>query len=588
MSTSRNRKKSLLWIILSIIVLINLLVPIVLVGLNSAPDSYYDVSSQENKDLKASDILPKDQYEPILTGEKQALGTLNITDLNFDKSGYNSSASMSSAYKADLTSGALTMSYWGTSFNNTVKIAQVDNLNENITDYKKIDIRLNESISVQYDESIQEVEGYLLYTPRLASLSDFQLWIENETGVYPAMTRQIVGEGNYSIVTYDGADFLKFNYLEFFNDYSSNNFTFHLLWEYEISIENWKLTQDDDQEILLDEDENYVFNPSFSYRFNIKGLEYNKTASNTFEKIPAENLLVNMSINLPDKSQLRNHILKINSIKITSNFFDIDKSIFFPSDLVIANNSLITIDFTANYQMEFVEAVDETWAIDRLVEDTDIRERIYFPSLISGPEHIYVKYVYIIDETISYNQVEEATSQFGRIINYEEVNVTEFEEDIEYSLIFSENATKRAGIMITLPYIIKNEVCPFTIKYETVQDLRVIITDNIRMPIQGLDVEIYYFGELYGSYISKDDHQPIGKTITNENGEIFVKNVPNGNYTIKIYQGETEIKEAEVSSYLEINYVITQVIHFPFIILIYSSISGLIFWLGLRTYRKQK
>jgi hypothetical protein len=136
--------------------------------------------------------------------------------------------------------------------------------------------------------------------------------------------------------------------------------------------------------------------------------------------------------------------------------------------------------------------------------------------------------------------------------------------------------------------MIKNEICPFIIKYETERDLKLIITDNIRMPISGLDVKIYYYGILYGTYISQEVSQPIGPTLTDENGEILVKDVPNGNYTIKIYQGVNLIKEAEVSSYLEINYVTTQIIHFPIIVFIFSSIGGLIFILGLRIYLKQK
>jgi hypothetical protein len=125
-------------------------------------------------------------------------------------------------------------------------------------------------------------------------------------------------------------------------------------------------------------------------------------------------------------------------------------------------------------------------------------------------------------------------------------------------------------------------------KYETELDLKLVITDNIRMPIVGLDVEIYYYGELYGTYMSEDNTQPIGPTITDENGEILVENVPNGNYTIKIYQGDQLLKEAEVSAYLETNYVTTPIIHIPFIVIIFGSIGGLIFGIGFFIYRKYK
>ena len=157
-------------------------------------------------------------------------------------------------------------------------------------------------------------------------------------------------------------------------------------------------------------------------------------------------------------------------------------------------------------------------------------------------------------------------------------------------MIFNENATKRQGIQITLPFLLKGEICPFTFKYEVDKDLKVIITDSIRMPVVGLDVVVYYYGEKYGTYISKEKNQPIGPTITDENGEILVENVPNGNYTIKIYDPITEelIYEAEVSAFTEINYVITPIFHFPLIVLIFSLGSLSIFGLGYKIFKKQK
>jgi hypothetical protein len=292
-------------------------------------------------------------------------------------------------------------------------------------------------------------------------------------------------------------------------------------------------------------------------------------------------------VNFPDKTLLMNHKIQINSENFGSSILNADKSL---SRLVRANNTRFIIDFKVSYIIGFVEPVDETWAIDRLVEEKDIRERIYFPQIISGPSHIFIKYINILEDTIGFDQVESESSLFGRGVSYVEVNVTELEEDIRNSLIFNENATKRQGIKITLPYLIKGEVCPFTFKYETDKDLKVIITDNIRMPIVGLDVVVYYYGEKYGTYISKEVNQPIGPTITDQNGEILVENVPNGNYTIKIYDPITEelILEAEVSAFTDVNYVLTPIVHFPLIVLIFSISSLSSFGIGYKIFKKQK
>lgn len=577
MCSDSSRKERIKYFIFFLIVL-NIVIPLLIVGLQGNTQSNVDENYYYDKIPKTHSFY-KGKYEPILDTEKQGLGDINITDLFLSppERGISLSKGMSTSYKEDLSSGALKVSYNETKFIKTKKIAQVDNINENITEYRKITVLLNETIDVSYNASIQNLEGYLLYAPKLTPFLVVQLWIENDT-----YTLRKVNEQYYSIVTYDDINFLKYNYRDNFTD-NTLNFTLHIIWEYNLTINSWKLTQYEVEDLLIEE-ENQDLSPEFKYEFNLIGKKFNGTQNAV---INAKTLEVNLTVNFPDKALLRNHKLKINSETIVGNFLNPDGSL---SKEVLANNTKFLLDFTVNYTIGFVEPVDETWGIDRLVEDKDIRERIYFPRIISGPNHIFVKYVNFFEDTIGFEQVKSESSLFGRDISYIEVNVTKLEEDIKNSLIFSENATKRQGIKITLPYLIKGEVCPFTFKYETDKDLRVIITDNIRMPIVGLDVVVYYYGEKYGTYISKEVNQPIGPTITDQNGEILVENVPNGNYTIRIYDPITEelIMEAEVSAFTEVNYVITPIVHFPLIFLIFSIGSVCVFGIGFIIFKKQK
>ncbi|MHA1257880.1 MAG: hypothetical protein ACTSPS_20045, partial [Promethearchaeota archaeon] len=146
---------------------------------------YYDKSPKTHS-------FSKGDYEPILDTEKQGLGDINVTDIDFFDIGFNSSQTKGDL-KADLTSGALNMTYEGTEFIKTKKVAQVDNINENITDYRKITILLNESINVVYNASIDPLEGYLIYAPKLTPFLDAQLWVENVT-----FLPKRVNEGNYT------------------------------------------------------------------------------------------------------------------------------------------------------------------------------------------------------------------------------------------------------------------------------------------------------------------------------------------------------------------------------------------------------
>lgn len=159
---------------------------------------------------------------------------------------------------------------------------------------------------------------------------------------------------------------------------------------------------------------------------------------------------------------------------------------------------------------------------------------------------------------------------------------------IEYSLIFTENAVKRKGLRITIPYLIVGETNPFLLKYDATNDLKIVITDTIRMPLIGYRIELLYFGKVFGTYISNDLTQPMAPAYSNENEEIIIENVPNGNYTIKIYQDNVMIMDSLINTFTEVNYIRTNVPYFPLWILIFGCINGALILIGLIIYFNHK
>ncbi|MCJ7650712.1 MAG: hypothetical protein MUP85_19040, partial [Candidatus Lokiarchaeota archaeon] len=232
--------------------------------------------------------------------------------------------------------------------------------------------------------------------------------------------------------------------------------------------------------------------------------------------------------------------------------------------------------------------LDFSWAIDRLIENRDIRERIYFPSLISGPDRIILRYITLIETTITLDQVMSNHSVFKRPVSYFDANVSIIQDELENSLIFTKNSIKKKGLKIFLPYLVKGETDPFILKYKATKDLRVIITDNINMPLTGVKLELFYFDQLYGTYISNDLVQPMAPAFTNENGEIIFSNVPNGNYKARVFLDNQLLLETVVTPFLDVNYITTDIIHFPLVILVFSSFFGIIILIGYIFHLKNK
>jgi len=561
-------------IVIVLFVVLSSLIPLIfmdaLFNYNSLEHENFNI----NIDPKIQDFS-KDDYSPILDAPEQGLGSITITKLTFNEAGIFNRSERYSNLVDDLNSGALNITYLRTQYLQTNEIAQFNNLDKSIPESDEITVLINESISVQYNSSMVESEGYLVYSPRLVPRVLKQVLVQNES----SSIIEELSEDEYSL---DSDDNLNFNYQTYFQDPDNfHNFSMYFIFEYNLTAVGWELTQDP-KNILTLTQQQQNFSPSFYYNFTLTGLRDMGIVSNF--SMPADNLVVEIIVNPLDKNLFYDQQLKIND-QVVNDFLEQDNLI---NVTISAGAKLFSLTFKTNFTLKFENSVDFSWAIDRLIEGRNVRERIYFPSLISGPKHIFLKSINLIESTITADQVISNSSLFERPVNYYDVIVSITQETIENSLIFTENAVKRKGLRLTIPYLIIGESNPFFLKYDATNDLKIVITDNIRMPLFGYRIELHYFGKVFGTYISNNLTQPMAPAYSDENGEILIENVPNGNYTVKIYQDNVIIKDVLINTFRDVNYISTSVPYFPLWIIVFGSLNGALILIGLIIYFNNK
>jgi len=551
--------------------------------------SYSDGEYFPRNNPPVGQSFTKDDFEPILTEKKHGLGNITVSNMTFGQtyqeeiSYYQEAGSLIDDYYYNVTN----VSGTGSKFIETKTPAIIDNLNENITDNRFITVVVNETVSLQYNKSIKEdvFDGYFVFLSRLYPTLLVEFYIQN--GTEPV---EKINEANFTI---DSFNVFKFEFYDYFGGLNATNFSMYFIYEYNITIDSWAIQQyENSEDNLLVYQQIQTITPKFNYRFYLNGRIFNSSDIPIVENlIEAEDINFQLNISLPDKDLLKNHELQLNGVDIPNielyKYLGVDNSMNVSEDFN-GNNSLFFLDFEADFQIQFYEAVGKTWAVDRLISGRNTRERIYFPNIIAGPEMIYVEKLFIYESTIIVTHVLDNSSLFERYVHYFDANISVIEEDIHNSLIFTENSTKKKGLEIILPYMIKGEICPFSLKYTATRTLKIIITDNIYMPLTNMHVEIYYYGVIYGTYISNHNYQPISPAISDENGEITLLNVPDGNYTIKIYQNGVLLAETSISAYVDINYVVTTIPHLPIWIIVFGSINGVLICLGFVIYRKNK
>jgi len=553
---NRNYKSYLIKVYLVILIISLFLIPIIL------RNEEFNSSLSEYELSPLLSGISKTDYNPILSEEKYSLGNITINDMDLTKleMGFFLDNDTYPVLKEDYDSGAFSIMRKDFKFIETIEPAIQDNLNENIEDRNKITVKLNETLEVDYNNP---EAGFLIYFSRLSPSTLQKFYVNNGTDTI---------ELNDTDFTFDSNNFIVFNYKIYFKKGPIFNFEMNLIWEYDLNIQTWSITQYPDQELFINSTEQN-FSVKFKYGFKLLGKKYGETIIQS--NVDVDNIDVALTMNLPDKDELNEHSLMLNDISVDIGIhLNIDKSVdILLSDHFLPNSSVVLLNFTSQFTIKFTNSVGKMWAIDRLASMRDIRERIYIPSLIDGPSHIYVKDLSIYETTILIDQELSISSQFER--------------DVELFPLNS-SITGKEGIEIKLPYLIPGETCPFIIKYKSDQSLRVIITDNIKMPLVGARLEVFYYGVEFGTYMSNDSVQPISPGMTNEYGEIILNNVPYGNYTVRVYYNRIFLKEATVNTVNNINYIYTNYPHFPLWLVIFSAINGIIIFFGIIFYLKNK
>ncbi|MFX1477998.1 MAG: hypothetical protein ACFFCI_07685 [Promethearchaeota archaeon] len=541
----------------------------IIIGNLKVNSSFNNKESTFDKEFLNTNEYSKENYSEILTSERYGYGNISLDNLRIRRyqigfaHNNNTYPLLEEDYWYDPQPN-LNISKKSLTFKEVKNVAIKDNLDNTIKTANKFRVILNESLKVWFNNSIH---GYLIYHSRYTPTILKEFWIDNGTTI-----TKLKENRDYEI---DHDDFLVFNYHEYFPKkvYKSGfyNFTMYLLWQYNLTLEDWKINQYRNEPLIMMESQEN-FSANFYYQFKIVGLRYGLF---TEILVDVDYMDVALTINLPDKESLNNLELELNNKTVNvNNHLNPDNSINIRfSDKFITNSSEFFLNFTCSYDLKFKEAVGKSWAVDRLRAKSYIRESIYFPSLVSGPQHIYLKGVKFYEPAANFDQVLSNKSLFKRQVIYIDAN---------------ETVTGKKGIYIIIPYLIVGETCPFSIIYKAKQLLKLAITDNIKMPLVGARIEIYYYGLMYGTYVSNKQIYPISPGNTNENGNLIIKNVPRGNYSVQIYYNGNFIQETVVSTDNDMNYIYTTVPHFPLWILIFGIITGIITVIGALFYIKNK
>ncbi|MFW9822427.1 MAG: hypothetical protein ACFFE4_05805, partial [Candidatus Thorarchaeota archaeon] len=331
---------------------------IFLVGLVLTPVFYnysktHSLNEVDKEELLISDFRRED-YNPILSTDRHGLGSVTINNMHFNYYviGNINHSTNHPLIDEDITSNALKIGIENIDYLGTTQSAINDNLNN--TNQVQIFVKLNETLKVEYNNTIA---GYLVYLSRfsLAKLLDF--YVE-----YDSMIVRLTEGIDYTI---DEIGYVIFDYETYFQKGPIFSFKIHFIYEFGFAVGDWSLDQREETLLVMNEKEQN-FTSRFTYQFFLIGWAVTVDLSGT---VPIDYIDLALTITPPDKDQLTYQELIINTLfKNVNDYVNPNKTLSIEiSDLFKPNRSFISLNFTCDFGLKFEEPVGDSWAIDRLV-----------------------------------------------------------------------------------------------------------------------------------------------------------------------------------------------------------------------------
>ncbi|MFW9896704.1 MAG: hypothetical protein ACFFD7_12935 [Candidatus Thorarchaeota archaeon] len=369
---------------------------------------------QNNPDINQ---ISKDDYNAILSSEQYGLGNVTIDDLHFDYYQIGLVNDTEEHPLVDIDIFSFSLLYYlpesKVEYINTISQATNDNLNG--TKKNSIVLKLNETLSVYYNNSLA---GYLVYHTVFANAKLLEFYVDDGTSII-----KLTLGSDYSI---NSKGYIIFHYENYFNKGPVFNFKMHLIWQYNVGVLDWTLDQREETPLIMTEEEQ-EFTSRFTYQFILLGyyiLPDLKT------QMPIEFISAAVTIRPPDRELLSYQDFIINGQFVNTNDHkNPDNSISIEiADFFKLNNSFISLNFTCTFGLKFEEPLYESWAVDRLVSGRNLRERIYIIAMLTGPRHIFLKNVSIYEPGILEDQTLRSRSLFSREVEFIDANASGSEQ----------------------------------------------------------------------------------------------------------------------------------------------------------------
>ena len=254
-----------------------------------------------------------------------------------------------------------------------------------------------------------------------------------------------------------------------------------------------------------------------------------------------------------------------------------------------ANGTEIEIKFSMNMSVQFTNIYNQLWSQDEFIEGYNKRRRIFDLEITEGPEEYLLENVNFNLTTFNYSNAIPSQMysdpETGLSIQQNDYQIYDSEKEEFVSI---ENGTtvkvSRLQKSVGISRVGFNYIAQF--------GARIRVLDEARNPLIRASVELDYFGKDFGVLMANDGFIAFPSKLSNNLGEVYYNNLPEGNYSLKVlYQGEVvKVQNFTLGETNQIsNFDIVTIVPYPPLYLIsWIAAFAIITIVGLGLIKKKK
>ncbi|MHA1680188.1 MAG: hypothetical protein ACTSUE_04220 [Promethearchaeota archaeon] len=261
-------------------------------------------------------------------------------------------------------------------------------------------------------------------------------------------------------------------------------------------------------------------------------------------------------------------------------------------DLINTDGGVLKIEFSINFTVGFVDTYSENWARDVITNGANVRARSFYLDVLNGSETYLVEKVEYNATNMDYRYVishrNDAYSEPEASVSVSNNTYRIYDDELEKYVYYPNGTSLTVGRLQKEAGKVR-----FAVIYSADFDFSLRILDEVRNPLRGAEVFLYYSNQSirYGTDMKISNPINYPSKITDIFGKLDYYNMPQGKYFVEVIMNGKSVGLRNFTigdNLVPVFEVVTDIPYQPTILILWLALFSVISLVGLAKLKKKR